>query len=456
LTNAIEVYSAKPKIGIERLAWTILFGSLFSFCSITIATTATVYYFLFLSVTPMNGVLRVARGTAVIEGADFSEHACRDISCFIDFPSIVSTDAQSQSTISFRINDGETTLATLTLKNSTRINLQVANEPRYSWSEGPYFIDLQDFSGEMEVFIGHVEKRQFRIQVQSVDGMIVLMESAGRFSIEAVNGQTRLHSHAGVAALLSANRLDNRLVNSGQEALAFSTRAEMTVRDSPINNLLDNGLFSFQIPHTEASEPMLPVRWQCSSPAEALPLGNYVADVWEGRMALRFVRTENARSHGETGCQQPILGIKQNVQDFNYLELQSTFLINYQSLSECGIEGSECPLMLRLSYIDVNGNARQWYRGFYYNSNPQSNWPRRCGSCDEAHQQINEKVWYTFETGNLFNLLPEDERPAFIEEIKFYASGHQYDVFISELALNAGLRDTVPPTQQLNPINTVP
>jgi hypothetical protein len=48
-------------------------------------------------------------------------------------------------------------------------------------------------------------------------------------------------------------------------------------------------------------------------------------------------------------------------------------------------------------------------------------------------------VWYTYDSGNWFNLLPPGKRPVAISNVQFYASGHQYDVYVGEVALLGGL-----------------
>ncbi|MFQ3672717.1 MAG: hypothetical protein SNJ83_03875, partial [Aggregatilineales bacterium] len=106
--------------------------------------------------------------------------------------------------------------------------------------------------------------------------------------------------------------------------------------------------------------------------------------------------------------------------------------------------GSECPLMLRVNYIDVNGSERAWFQGFYTMSNPALGYPPRCESCTQDHLQINPRVLYTYRTGNLFATIPASARPVRITSVEFYASGHQYDVLVNEIGMYVGYVDTVP------------
>lgn len=440
-------------LDIRKVAWVIMFGSFMLFCTSSVALTAGVYFVLFQSTEPMDTIVQVGRGTVVIQD-EFQQRAPRSGRNYLaNLPAAVSTDAQTQAVINFLLDDDQSrALATITLKNDAEVTINQAQQPRFGWSNGQYFVDLRAIRGRFEVFINRVENRSFRIQVHTLDDALILLDTPGRYSLTLDDSSVRLASQHGIAAFLTADRQNNRLVTSGQEAILLAGRDAPVLTPGP-RNLLDNSLFSFELSEGQ-SGITLPTLWQCSNPSDDLPRGRYTSDVWAGRLGLRFLRAEGASSHGETTCEQSVAFEQRDVSGYSYLELRTTFLLNYQSLSECGVEGSECPMMLYMRYVDVGGNVREWYKGFYYSANPQSDYPIRCASCAETHDQINEKTWYTYETGNLMALLPEDERPQRIETVRFYASGHQYDVFISDIALLAGVREIVPPNENLTPLNS--
>src|SRR5262249_15612435 len=112
--------------------------------------------------------------------------------------------------------------------------------------------------------------------------------------------------------------------------------------------------------------------------------------------------------------------------------------IGYQSLNACGVDGSECPMMLQIDYSDANGVGHHWIHGFYSLVQPQLNYPLQCNSCAQEHEHIYANAWYTYDTDNFFNLFPPDTRPVSIANVQFYASGHQYDVYVGEVALLVG------------------
>jgi len=78
-----------------------------------------------------------------------------------------------------------------------------------------------------------------------------------------------------------------------------------------------------------------------------------------------------------------------------------------------------------------------WFRGFYYEGQASGTHKKICASCLQEHVDTNPTVWHTFDSGNLLNLIAEDRRPAFINAIRFYASGHQFDTVVSEMMLLA-------------------
>ncbi len=92
--------------------------------------------------------------------------------------------------------------------------------------------------------------------------------------------------------------------------------------------------------------------------------------------------------------------------------------------------------MLRMDYIPVNGgDPVSWFHGFYAFVEPNRFLPQSCASCNEQHEQINPNVWYTYESHNLKETFAPERVPQSILNLRFYASGHEYEVYVSEVAL---------------------
>jgi hypothetical protein len=236
-----------------------------------------------------------------------------------------------------------------------------------------------------------------------------------------------------------------RSIPTGSRAVVSNRADEIRVDDIQVMpyefvNLLENSRFSDVVPIEENNRIVnyIPTVWSCGNQAGSTPRGNVITLSEDTRTVLQLVRGDGASTHGETFCKQGLSEGERwiNVSDYNFLELRTSLYIQYQSVGSCGERGSECPLMIRIDYLDINGNERVLFYGFY--TTPDDRYPPRCDSCWQDHIRIGEQVWYTFESGDIFAILPPDQRPSSISSVYFYASGHQYDTRIGEVSFIAG------------------
>ena len=94
--------------------------------------------------------------------------------------------------------------------------------------------------------------------------------------------------------------------------------------------------------------------------------------------------------------------------------------------------------MLAMDYIPANGgDPVTWYHGFYAFVDPNRVFPLQAAIvASEQHEQINPGCGTPTRARNLFeSIRAEDQRPKSILNLRFYASGHQYDVYVSQVAL---------------------
>ena len=110
---------------------------------ICLVSTLGIYYFFFQSSIPMRAELVVGRGTARITESDLIGRAVPRERNLTNLTATVSTDAQTQVTLSFREPDEQNRLlAAVTLKRNSMLNLGNATLPRYEWSNSNYQIEL--------------------------------------------------------------------------------------------------------------------------------------------------------------------------------------------------------------------------------------------------------------------------------------------------------------------------
>ncbi len=434
----------------ERMAWAILLLAFAAFCVICVLTMLIANFFFFQSSLPLDVALNVGRGTVRVtesSGTQLAETQRRTLSR----ETIIRTDSQdtwSQAVLAFSASELEESLiATVVLKNDTSLLLRRANRPRFGWSTTIYEIQLRDLDGEIDIQISDKLPRPIEFAITTVTGDEVLINRGGRYLIDASDTQLIVTTREGEAIVISSDRSLAYAIPADQQAV-FDTRTQTLTRMPYLQNLLTNNQLNIsQIPQqdlaVDSSLSLPPFGWSCTNgPTTNLPLGNYFEDRSpDGRLSFRMARGNNADTNAYTRCIQTFgSGIDLSVYD--YLSLQTVFYIESQSLNGCGQEGSECPIMLRINYqLAPDGDILEWIHGVYTiplsQLQEQEGWKRQCGTCLQSHIRIRPGTWYIYESGNLFDVIPDERRPTIITQVEFFAEGHQYNVYIDEISLLA-------------------
>ncbi len=435
----------------ERTAWIVLVGAFALFCTLTLSSAFGVYHYLFRSTVPMPAVLQVSKGTIGITGADLRETVERSSEELTNTVTSISTDSLSQATIQFRENDDTESeaaalLAAVTLQGNTFVTFNHATRPRFDWSQDPQRVQLSRLKGQLDVIVTGVGAQPFLMDIYTDDlntdkGVHIQSVTNGRYRLSVSEDEVRLLNLTGEVSAFFGDDPDLRSsVKPGGELVARIGNRSISTYEN-MANVLKDGDFSLQSRSIgQLYSPGEPLNWNCGGLPEQDPPGLYSLLEIDGRVGVSLRRYNNATTHGEISCVQEFEGEGLDVRSYDSLSVLATFKLNYQSLSLCGKEGSECPLMVHITYtmddsrLDVQGN---WFRGFYYEGQATGTHKKICSSCLQEHVDTNPSVWYTFDSGNLLNLIAEDRQPAFINAIRFYASGHQFDTVVSELMLLA-------------------
>ena len=97
--------------------------------------------------------------------------------------------------------------------------------------------------------------------------------------------------------------------------------------------------------------------------------------------------------------------------------------------------------MVRIDYRDADGNARQWVHGFFSSEDPAILQPYYCTTCPEpssgSHTRVSEGTWFLYDSPDFMQDIPTDLRPAFIQSVRVYGSGHSYDSLVTDIELLA-------------------
>jgi hypothetical protein len=142
--------------------------------------------------------------------------------------------------------------------------------------------------------------------------------------------------------------------------------------------------------------------------------------------------------HADAGLRQIL---NEDVTDFESLQLLVSMEVSEQSLGVCGERGSECPLIVRIEYVDVNGVDQTWQQGFYTTGEISPVTPDVCVACApplNEHQRVPFGQLVFYESENLIERLGQlDIVPRRVKSITLIASGHTFDTQIVDVALLA-------------------
>ncbi len=429
----------------ERIAWGVILIAFGVFMLSCAGSTAAVYYFFFESTVSLETDAQNSRGTLAYIGADFNQQLIDGVRSVSSGAIISPADTLSQGVVAVRDPQRDNALvALLTLySDASSVTMNSTQRPRFDWSDKPYQISFSEVRGRIDVFIAPDLEREVVLDLRSMGGTLLRLTNtttgdapylAGTyFSLAVVETGLRVHNINGRAVAITSDQAQGWDVPMG-------ARVSINVDSSqplptPIN-LIDNSYFE----RVNQEGDRLPETWGCRSAPLNPPSGKYTTEPGDGLGYLRFLRGDGATSPRETGCEQPLRdssGAALDVTGYESLVLRTQFYIQYQSLSTCGFLGSECPLMVRLGYLTAEGEEHELIYGFFHYRDPTLDYPMRCDTCVQPHIPIEGQTWYTYETDNLFEILPEAQRPTALTTLRFYASGHQYDVRVSEMSILA-------------------
>lgn len=443
----------------SRLAWVVLIGAFSLFCVICVVTGLGVNYFLFSSMVPMQVALDVSRGTARFQLSNNpDEIAAPQTGHYVMTNELVRLDGQSQSTLLFRdVYQTNKLIAMVTMRLGSEAYLGRAQRPRFEWSTLGYFIDLTRVRGEFDIYIPHGLDRPLSMTMQLADSApespaYVFLSGGGTYTVSVMANEVTVFNRDGLQAFIIEPNVENRFIAPGEMARATFGGEDDRIEPvpAPINFLQPATYQTTDVDLlAEGNNFLLPDLiwpWQCGS-NDSVPQGRHEFGFADGRPAIRLVRGDGATNFGRTTCSQSP-GPSQTGRDvtsYNSLVFKTSFYIENQSLTQCGFEGSECALTLTFDYLynqvgdngEVTEEPKQWFHGFYVAPDASRTFPTRCQSCELEHDYVYPGTWYSYESPNILNLFAEAERPVRLLRVGFYASGHQYDVYVGDMALYA-------------------
>lgn len=412
----------------ERLAWAVLLASFLIWLAAMVAVPFSVSAYLqnarralVLSIQANDGTVGLSNGSGQRD-AIFVGEAARTM----EGPASVLTNVTDTALVSVYTPDETQVLARLHVYGNSNLELAEATAPRFELSDDAHEIALNLVSGRMRVSLPERNGRSVRLHVQTPQGGEVTLENTGQYSVETTNAATTVVVLEGRANVLAG---DQGMALVENQRAVIPVEGSLTGPLSAERNLVRNGSFGDSLSSWTVQAGTVDLAGQAQVEVDI------VED--DGDDILRFHRV--GQGHADRAIRQTI---GHDVTDFTSLELFLTLRIVDQSLGVCGVQGSECPLFVVVTYDDVYGTEQEWQQGFFAVGEFEAgSTPDVCVFCAgpyNPHLRVPLDQVYFFESGNLLEQLTQQNiRPRFIKSISLVASGHTFDTHVVDVSLVA-------------------
>jgi hypothetical protein len=322
----------------------------------------------------------------------------------------IETDETSRAILTFF--DGSTTI----LFPSTQLFLRQMRVATFPWGTEPISIILDQTRGRIRVGAaqsmpqGNEPPHPRVFQVSTAQLVALLTE--GSYAIEIAGDTSQVSVRDGMATVSA----QNKTVKVGRSQRTLARQSEAPLAPLPAaQDLIVNG--DFMDPRSRGWNDQIEI-----PTISGVPAGRLSHSTVDNRVTLQIQRSGSNQTSAITGIIQEI---KREVSDYRSVRFQADVRVQSHNLSGGGVVSSEYPLILRLRYRDVYGSEAEWVHGFY--SQNVTNNPTNNG------EQVAPGTWVPYESGNLLEVL--DPRPFFITSIQIYASGWDYDSYVTGIRL---------------------
>jgi len=407
----------------ERLAWSVLFAAFAAFVALAVGIPAAISSILNQSTVSAAAYVRLQAGRIQTYSPPATERDARVVSLegrALDEGSaiIVDSDASSQGLITISPSGEREPLVSALAYSGARIQIWRATSPRFAISSARDEVTLLMSAGRAQFTVRPRDVRRATITILTPYGYFDLGE--GVFSVEVAGGEARVLSREGSLVAHSSRSGEAPLRLAAGERAALSDQPGALAKAAPERNLVRNNLFVGDY-----------TPWETEIRSASGTDGRARLALAAGESSIVFDRVGNDLNWGRTGVFQ-IVG--ENVSGRASLRLRIDFKIAAQQIKVCGNLGSECPLMVNITFIDKAGTQREWFQGFYADGTPTPDLPdvvRDNPTTRHVAKTLNARE--SFESENL--LLGELRDAQLVQRIRVYAEGHSVQTQVFEVDL---------------------
>ena len=414
----------------QRLAWTILLSSFFICTVLTVSFPFVINAFVQNSTELLDVFVQANQGTVRIDNEDGVGGAVLAGASgrMVNVGSSIVTGNSETALLSLSPPESEQRLARLQVYSNTILRLVQADSPQFSVSDQAHEAIIKLEQGRLLLSLSQFEERPFQLIINTPQGRITF-DQVGQYVVIVTNDATQVIVQEGTATVSAVIEEGVRDVVH----LVTDQRAEIPTGlqpRGPLNtsrNLIINSDFS------DGKAGWTFFAWQIQDANQ--PKGETAVTYIFGEPRLHIIR--EGSGHADLRMRQTI---QRDVTDIEALKLSLTFRILGQSLDVCGGVGSECPLFVRINYIDTGNVSQTWQQGFYATGEPvPEDRPDGCIACAVV-QNIHEQVTLAQDTFYEVDFAAEVARqsalpPRFIESIELVTSGHSFNVEVVDVNL---------------------
>ena len=394
----------------ERVAWLVLLSAFAVFLALCALVPLSIRYYFLHSTTPKAALLEVIGGTVRAHERGAAAPIAVTQSLSLSEGSTVETDENSRGILT--LLDGSTVI----LFPGTQIALREMRVSTFDWGAEPITLAIDQTRGRIRVGAaqpippgGNAPRaRAFHVHTPQLAATL----AEGSYVVEMSTDASQVIVRDGAATVtaqeqsVTVRRGQRTVVHRGEPPLVPLPAAQYIIVNGDFKDPLARG---WGVVREAGSDPGI-----APGSIDLTTLGE--------RYAVHITRSDSKQTSANIGIVQQI---SREVSDYRSLRLAADIRLHYQSLSGGGMLSSEYPLILRLKYRDVYDSEAEWVHGFYYQN--VSNNPTGNG------ESVPQDVWVPFESGNLFETL--DPKPFFITSLQIYASGWDYDSYVSGVRL---------------------
>ncbi|MGC9523356.1 MAG: hypothetical protein ACP5HG_15915 [Anaerolineae bacterium] len=412
----------------ENMAWAVLIAAFL--CCVTLAVGAPLLtrWFLLTSTRPLEIMLEP-------NGGDIRYQAPGSSAAFVvegQSPIEIETRGRIQNEngsdaviLFYHPDQPDAPVGTIRLLGQSSLVIGKASTPRFALSKLPYHMEVTvEQAVNMRVSVSG-DGRDAELRVQTPQGLVNLEEGYFRLAVESQqtdlsvrSGRATLRDPADGKTLVLVPLQGTQLTESGLGDIYVGERDILSSRNGDFREPLD----AYWIRNTDKAVPE-----ENAGTIRQIQIGDQDVVIFE----------RVGQFWAETGIEQVI---NQDIREFRSLRVLARIRISTQTLPVCGTLGTECPMMIRLQFVDQEtGGLREWLQGFYV---MEGEYEPFCQSCEwkAAHEEVPQyDVWYNYESEDLLPLLKERGiTPSAVYSVKIYASGWTYDSRIDNIAILVG------------------